>query len=84
MTICKYCHDAKMSMNEYENYEKEIKRIAGNIRKTLAYNNGIYFETNSIPILKQCEPTLKNFIIQELKKLDIEFYNNNEEYRVTC
>ena len=81
MTLCKYCHDKKMTLQEYEKLESELKNQAQQIVSKLKYNNGLYF--NSYDILNQVNPELKPFIIKELKNLGIEFYNNNELYRVT-
>ena len=81
MTLCKYCHDKKMTLEQYENLEVELKQQAKEIVSKLNYNNGIYY--NSTDILTQVNSELKPFIIKELKNLGIEFYNNNELYRVT-
>ena len=82
MNMCKYCHDNKMTITEYENFATNINKLAIEIKSKLYYQNGIYFPVDEI-IPYNTNSTIKDFIIQELKKLGLEFYDNNELYRVT-
>ena len=82
MTMSKYCKSKKMTLQEYENFSANIKTIAATIKSQLRYNNGLYFPTSEI-ISYNTNSNIKCFIIQELKNLGIEFFNNCEEYRVT-
>ena len=80
MTIAKYCKEKGFSKDEYNNFKHNIKETAKTIRKNLEYRCGMYYSTNDI--LYYIDTDIKCFIIQELKKLDIEFRNNDKEYRV--
>lgn len=84
MTLCKYCKDQGFTLQQYENMKENIKQIAEEIRATLKYNGGMYYDTKDL--FKGCDFVLdadiKQFIIQELKKLNIEFFDNNKLYRV--
>lgn len=80
MTIAKYCKERGFSKDEYNNFKNNIEDTAKTIRKNLKYNGGMYYSTSDI--LHYIDSDIKCFIIQELKKLDVEFRNNNKEYRV--
>ena len=73
MDICKYCKDKGMTLEEYKNFKNNIKELAKAIRSQLQYNNGMYFDTKELFTYDYNED-MKCFIIQELKNLDIEFY----------
>ena len=80
MTIAKYCKEKGFSKDEYNNFKNNIEETAKTIRNNLKYCGGMYYNTSDI--LHYIDSDVKCFIIQELKKLDIEFRNNDNEYRV--
>lgn len=81
MNLCKYCKDKNMTKEEYKTLQNNIKLVATNIKAQLTYRNGVYYPTSDI--LHYQDSDMKVFIIQELKKLGIEFRENNTLYRVT-
>lgn len=81
MDICKYCKDLGMNVNEYKQFKENIKETAKAIRSQLKYNGGMYYPVNEL-FTWNANENMKGFIIQELKKLDIEFFDNNTLYRV--
>ena len=80
MTIAKYCKEKGFSKDEYNNFKNNIEKTAKTIRSNLKYRGGMYYSTSDI--LHYIDSDIKYFIIQELKKLGVEFRNNDEEYRV--
>ena len=80
MTIAKYCKEKGFNKCEYNNFKNNIKETAKTIRNNLKYRGGMYYNTSDI--LHYINSDIKYFIIQELKKLGVEFRNNDEEYRV--
>ena len=82
MNMCKYCKDQGMTLEEYKQFESTIKETAKAIRSQLTYNGGMYYDTKDL-FDQSCNDDIKYFIIQELKELDIEFFKNDSEYRVT-
>lgn len=81
MTLCQYCFKNNMTKEEYKKLQNYITATALKIKEELKYCNGLYFETEEI--LRNVNEEYKNFIIQELKKLGLEFYDDNKYYRVT-
>ena len=83
LNMAKYCKDKGMDIKEYKQFQNNIVATAKAIRSQLQYNGGMYYNVSDL-FNWNCDLDIKCFIIQELKKLDIEFYNNNELYRVCC
>ena len=81
MDICKYCKDKGMDIKEYKQFKENIKEVAKAIRSQLEYNGGMYFNIKDL-FNNDFNEDMKHFLIQELKTLDIEFYDNNKLYRV--
>ena len=82
MSICKYCKSKGMTKEEYNNFVNNIHATASAIKSTLIYNNGLYFKVADI-FNWDTNIDLKGFIINELKKLDVEFIEDYTMYRVT-
>ena len=82
MTICKYCFNKGMNKNEYENFTNNIKSTAAAIKQPLIYNNGIYYNTSDL-FHWSSDNDIKQFIINELKLLGLEFFQDQQLYRVT-
>lgn len=82
MNIAKYCHNKGMNKEEYKNFVSNVKATAKAIKNQLSYKGGMYYPTSDI-IKYNANNDMKYFIINELKKLGIEFINNNQFYRVT-
>ena len=83
MNIAKYCKDKGMDIKEYKQFQNNIKETAKAIRSQLQYNGGMYYNVSDLFNWNYNED-MKCFIIQELKTLDIEFFNDCELYRVCC
>ena len=78
MNLGKYCKSKGFTKEEYKQFKLNIQAAAEAIKSQLVYCNGMYFPTAEIVN----EGELKPFIIAELKKLNVEFFSNNELYRV--
>jgi len=79
--MAKYCKDNNMTKEEYKNFNNNIESTARAIRNQLTYNGGIYYNVSEL-FNWNVNEDIKYFIIQELKELDIEFFNDNTLYRV--
>ena len=87
MNICKYCKEKGLKKEEYKIFKNNVKAIAEAIRKNLKDTQGLFFETKNI-LPDATEETnkdwkyLRGFIIQELKKMDVEFRENSKYCRI--
>ena len=87
MNICKYCKEKGLKKEEYKMFKNNVEAIAKAIRKNLKNTQGLFFETKNI-LPDATEETskdweyLRGFIIQELKKRDVEFRENSKYYRI--
>ena len=87
MNICKYCKEKGLKKEEYKMFKNNVEAIAEAIRKNLKNTQGLFFETKNI-LPDATEETskdweyLRGFIIQELKKRDVEFRENSKYYRI--
>ena len=87
MNICKYCKEKGLKKEEYKMFKNNVEAIAEAIRKNLKNTQGLFFETKNI-LPDATEETnkdweyLRGFIIQELKKIGVEFRENSKYYRV--
>ena len=83
MNICKYCKSKGMTLDQYNEFKDSIKTTAIDIRTKQKYNGGMYYNTKDLftGITLQDEE-IKYYIIDELKKLDVEFRDNLELYRI--
>ena len=87
MNICKYCKEKGLKKEEYNLFKNNVKAIAEAIRKNLKDTQGLFFETKNIlpEATKETNKDweyLRGFIIQELKKMNVEFRENSKYYRV--
>lgn len=84
MNICKYCKENNYTKDQYHDFKKAIETMAQSIKNQLSYNGGMYYNIDTLPPLynRLEDQDIKSFIIQELKKLNIEFIENNKMYRV--
>ena len=87
MNICKYCKEKGLKKEEYNLFKNNVKTIAETIRKNLKDTQGLFFETKNILPEATGETNkdweyLRGFIIQELKKMNVEFRENSKYYRV--
>ena len=84
MNIASYCKGIGFSLIQYETFEANIKETASailqNIKTLHKPDTGIYYSINELFNIES-DATIKGFIIQELKKLGVEFYDNNTLYR---
>jgi len=85
MNIASYCKDQGMDINGYNNYKANIKNAAIAIVQLIKQNykidTGIYYDTTAILGLEYLWTDSTLFIIQELKKLEVEFIDNNKLWR---
>ena len=87
MNICKYCKEKGLKKEEYKMFKNNVEAIAKAIRKNLKDTQGLFFETRNI-LPDATEETnkdweyLRGFIIQELKKIGVEFRENSKYYRI--
>lgn len=82
MTMCVYCKNNNFTKEEYKNFKSNMQATAKAIRSILTYRGGMYYNTSDL-FNWNAKDDIKVFIIQELKKLGIEFIENNTLYRVT-
>ena len=81
MTIAKYCKQKGLSKDEYKNFKNNIEETAKSIRSTLHYNGGMYYNVSDL-FNWNADADIKYLIINELKKMNIEFFDNDTLYRV--
>ena len=81
MTIAKYCKQKGLSKEEYKNFKNNIEETAKAIRSTLHYNGGMYYNVSDL-FNWNGDADIKSLIINELKKMNIEFFDNDTLYRV--
>ena len=87
MNICKFCKEKGLKKEEYKTFKNNVEAIAEAIRENLKDTQGLFFETKNI-LPEATEETnkdweyLRGFIIQELKKIGVEFRENSKYYRV--
>lgn len=77
MLLSKYCKDKNFTKEQYKTLQQTIKQKAAEIYNSTSYTSGMYYPiSNIIP-----EFDIKPFIIQELKKLGMEFIEDYTLYR---
>ena len=81
MTVASYCKAKNMSKEEYKNFKLNIVNTANAIRSSLKYNGGMYYPVSDL-FNWNSDADMKCLLINELKKLDIEFFDNDTLYRV--
>lgn len=84
MSLCDYCYKKGMTLEQYEILEQNIKNTAlaiiQNVKSMYNTDTGVYYPINEI-LAHDTDADMKLFIIQELKKQGMEFYNNNKLWR---
>lgn len=84
MTIASYCKSKGMNLEQYKNYEQNIvnaaQAIITLIKQNYKIDTGVYYPVNDI-LTFSSDPITKSFIIQALKQLGVEFYDNNTLWR---
>ena len=81
MTIAGYCKQKGLSKEEYKNFKNNIINTAKAIRSTLHYNGGMYYNVSDL-FNWNADADIKCLLINELKKMNIEFFDNDTLYRV--
>lgn len=83
MNIARYCKELGMDLQGFKAYEKAVKEEAQEIfnkAKTIRpQDTGMFFPTSE---LIEVAAERDYFIINELKKLGMEFIENGEFYRI--
>lgn len=88
MTIADYCHKNGMTLEMYKQYEQNILATADAVKANMIAahkpDTGVYYDLLEVlplvPGLTIIEQ--RNFIIQALKRIGIEFFSDNTLYRV--
>lgn len=81
MTICEYCKNKGMNKEDYKNFKANIVATAKAISQNLKYKCGMYYPIDEL-FTTGSNSEMKDLIINELKKLNIEFKDNDTMYRV--
>lgn len=83
MNIAKYCKELGMDLQGFKAYEKAVKEEAQEIfnkaTKIRPQDTGMFFPTSE---LIEVATERDYFILNELKKLGMEFIENGEFYRI--
>ena len=84
MSLCNYCYKKGMNLSQYETFEQNIintaTAIIQNVKSMYNTDTGVYYPINEI-LAHDTDADMKLFIIQELKKHGMEFYDNNKLWR---
>lgn len=84
MNLVKYAKSKGMNLEQYETLKSNVEQIAIAILEVIKTlhkpDTGVYYPTNEI-IHYMSDAELKGYIIVELKKLGVEFFDNNTLYR---
>ena len=84
MTLSDYCYKKGMNFSQYETFEQNIintaTAIIQNVKSMYNTDTGVYYPINEI-LAHDTDADMKLFIIQELKKQGMEFYDNNKLWR---
>jgi len=84
MTITQFAKSKNMTYEEYQTLEVNIKTLAdatlNKIKQLHKTDTGVYYPIDEI-IHPLADHNTKAFLIQELKRLGVEFYDNNSMYR---
>ena len=84
MNMASFCKNKGFTLDQYNQFKTNINATAQAILDTIKLNyvtdTGMYYDTNSIINFESNNDT-KGFIIQALKKLDVEFRENNSLWR---
>ena len=83
MSLSDYCYKKGMNLQQYETFEQNVintaTAIIQNIKAMYKTDTGVYYPINEILAFNSDE--MKQFIIQELKRQGMEFYDNNKLWR---
>lgn len=84
MTLSQYAHKKGYSLEQYEQLQQNIKTLAdvtlNKIKQLHKTDTGVYYPIDEI-IHPLADINTKAFLIMELKKSGVEFYDNNTLYR---
>ena len=84
MNIAKYCKGLGMNLEQFETFDNNMKATATALLQVIKQNHkagtGVYYPTDEL-FAEESDEAIKGFIIQELKNLGVEFYDNNTLYR---
>ena len=79
--MCKYCFDKGYTKDQYKQFKQDIRNRAIQVYNHTKDTNGMYFPTCNI--LQDTSMSITTFVIQELKKLGMEFQDNSQLYRLS-
>jgi len=84
MTLSDYCYKKGMNLQQYETLQQDIENTAlaiiQNVKNMYKTDTGVYYPINEI-LAFNTDETMKQFIIVELKRQGMEFYDNNKLWR---
>lgn len=84
MTLAQFAKSKNMTYEEYQTLEANIKTLAdvtlNKIKQLHKTDTGVYYPIDEI-IHPLADINIKAFLIMELKKSGVEFYDNNTLYR---
>ncbi|WP_101773499.1 hypothetical protein [Peptostreptococcus faecalis] len=73
------------NIHDFRRYKKNINNIAKNILEEIKVihptDTGMYYETTELKDLNEHSAEERSFIINDLKKMGVEFIENNTLYR---
>lgn len=87
MNMASYCKAEGMNINQYQQYQENIKAAAGAILSVIKAmyktDTGVYHPTHEIisNVPGKNNEYTKAFIVQELKQIGVEFIENNTYWR---
>jgi hypothetical protein len=84
MNMAKYCKDKGFTLEQYETLKGNIDATAQAtlliIKGLHKPDTGVYYPVDEI-FNPESDETIKGFIMVELKRLGVEFFDNNTLYR---
>ena len=83
MTLSNYCYKKGFTLDEYETLKSNITSICKAIIAQIPASkkgHGMYYDINEL-LPYNTDADLRPFYIQELKKQEVEFFDNNSLWR---
>ena len=85
MNMATFCKKSGMNYEQFQTFESNIKKAAEAtilcIKQNYKTDNGVYHDINEIFPYNGTETETYHYILQEMKKLGVEFIENNKYWR---